>query len=182
LTIQGGNSTISNLTVQFFFRGSGIAIGGTTGDNHVFNDVLFTNGTGVSITENNDNLVSNSDFLFNGTGVSINGKVDDEATGNTLMNNTIRDNTGVGVYIGAAATGNTIGLINATVKPTFEGGNDIYGNGGDGIRIAGNKNVLQNNTIGLAANGAVDGNGQNGIMITGSGNTIGGAGNPSSGM
>ncbi|MCA9189323.1 MAG: cadherin domain-containing protein, partial [Planctomycetales bacterium] len=87
-----------------------------------------------------------------------------------------RGNNGVGFYIDSGATGTRIGNTNVATR------NVISGNDGDAITIDGEATdgtFIQNNYIGLAANGTtILGNSGNGIAITGGADntTIGGIG------
>jgi hypothetical protein len=90
------------------------------------------------------------------------------ATGNGIQGNKIGTNAGgtaeianqVGIYI--VASGNLIG------GPSLDARNLISGNYGDGIRIAGSSNVVQNNYIGTDESGKNPlGNNFNGVRLEG---------------
>src|SRR5262249_27552194 len=91
----------------------------------------------------------------------------------------------LGNYVGLLADGthgapNSIGIEVAgnsnTVGGTLSGaGNLISGNNTDGLLISGSANQVFGNTIGVAANGHQPLPNGTGIVLSGSGNTIGGA-------
>lgn len=112
-----------------------------------------------------------------GAGVTI------AASGTTLSSNyiglwgngsTVEGNRGDGVLVQAGASGNLIGIGSTTA---YALSNVISGNGGNGITILGDGNVVQANYIGTDAAGNRErANRGNGIQITSgaAGNTIGG--------
>jgi hypothetical protein len=104
-------------------------------------------------------------YVFSGTGNRIQGNfIGTDATGTQAVGNTI----GVDLFYSESQ---------ATVGGTAPGaGNLISGNGGDGLQIFSDNNVVQGNTIGTDVTGTVAlGNGGNGVDLTnGSHNLIGG--------
>ena len=87
-------------------------------------------------------------------------------------NNVGTANSGSGIWVGNNAHQTVIG------GPGAHEGNLVSGNGQDGVSIQGStagQNVVQGNLIGTNASGdAALGNGQNGVGLGNSGNTIGG--------
>lgn len=102
-----------------------------------------------------------------GEGVSI-----QQGVGNLIQRNQIRANQRSGVLINSAT--NTVGGNSAT---TF---NSIWSNGGSGVDINGGgatANLVQGNSIGVGSNNGnlVNlANTQHGVVVSGSGNTVGG--------
>jgi titin len=103
-----------------------------------------------------------------GAGIKITAEGGGSATGNGIQGNKIGTNAGgvteianqVGIYI--IANGNLIG------GPSLDVRNLISGNYGDGIRIQGSLNVVQNNYIGTDTSGTNPlGNGFNGVRLEG---------------
>ncbi len=103
-----------------------------------------------------------------GAGIKIIAEGGGSATGNGIQGNKIGTNAGgvaeianqVGIYI--TGNGNTIG------GPSMDARNLISGNYGDGIRIQGSLNVVQNNYIGTDGSGNLPlGNGFNGVRLEG---------------
>jgi titin len=77
-------------------------------------------------------------------------------------------NSGDGIQIDSG-TGNTVG------GTTAGSGNLVSGNAGDGIAVSANGALVQGNLIGTDASGAAAlGNGGNGVLLSGSNNTVGG--------
>jgi CSLREA domain-containing protein len=102
-------------------------------------------------------------------GVKILAEGAGSATGNGIQGNKIGTNAAgtaeianqVGIYI--IGSGNTVG------GPSLDARNLISGNYGDGIRIQGSSNVVQNNYIGTDIGGTNPlGNGFNGVRLEGS--------------
>jgi CSLREA domain-containing protein len=103
-----------------------------------------------------------------GAGIKITAEDGGSATANGIQGNKIGTNAGgvaeianqVGIYV--AADGNTIG------GPSMDARNLISGNYGDGIRIKGSSNVVQNNYIGTDVSGNLPlGNSFNGVRLEG---------------
>jgi hypothetical protein len=99
-------------------------------------------------------------------GIKIAADAGAAATGNGIQGNKIGTNAGgvteianqVGIYI--TGNGNLIG------GPSLDARNLISGNYGDGIRISGSSNVVQNNYIGTDVSGTNPlGNGYNGVRL-----------------
>jgi hypothetical protein len=99
-------------------------------------------------------------------GIAILAEYGGTATGNIVQGNKIGTNAGgvteianqVGIYI--SGSGNTIG------GPSMDARNLISANYGDGIRISGNQNLVQNNYIGTDVSGEnALGNQYNGVRL-----------------
>jgi uncharacterized repeat protein (TIGR01451 family) len=130
---------------------SGNTIGGTT---NAERNIISGNSVGVQISQ----LRATSNVVLgNYIGTDITGTAD-------------LGNSGHGVSLLSATTGNTIGGTTAAAR------NVIAGNGSAGVNLGSqaDRNVVQGNHIGLSPNGAALGNDRMGIEIATSNNTIGG--------
>jgi hypothetical protein len=143
------------------------------GGNGVFlNGVMFTSIGGIAA--NQRNLISGN--TLDGIGIDGSAATDNQIAGNyigTTLDGTAKLGNGrYGIYL-YQTNGNDIGLAVAG------GGNVISGNGNHGIKLEESSfNHIVNNLIGLDAMGDKEmGNGQHGIMISGSNNQIGGSTN-----
>jgi hypothetical protein len=110
---------------------------------------------------------------FNGNGVSI------EASNVHIVGNLIGTNAAGATGLGNSGDGirnNYVSDVNNTIGGTAPGaGNVIASNGGAGIYLTSNGNVVQGNFIGTNAAGATGlGNATGVLIFTGSGDTIGG--------
>ena len=153
----------------------GLAADGTTSLGNTLHGILVTGAsTNTLIGTNADG--SNDAAEANTISGNANGIIVDTAgttgtmiygnfIGTTTSGNTVRGNTIDGIRIEAGATGTLVGGSGSARR------NIIAGNGQDGVQIDGEAtdgNTIQNNWIGLAADGVtVLGNGGNGIYISG---------------
>ncbi|MFN8000741.1 MAG: CSLREA domain-containing protein [Acidobacteriota bacterium] len=191
LTVKGGGSTIKSLVINRF-PDDGVEFNGA-GGNTIVNCYLGTdvNGTaalgntfdGVFMVDSVNNTVGGTTAsernLLSGNGQSGVNVAGATATGNKVVGNYIGVNA-----TGAAALGNTLfGVLIAAGSNNTIGGatagerNLISGNNGPGVRIfstaTGNK--VAGNYIGTDVTGAAAlGNASDGVVITGSNNTVGG--------
>jgi len=165
---------------------SGFTTFNTFGGLYAFQGAAPNQGNGITIDSTGlNNLIRTnvmSGNILNGIWLTSN------ATGVTVDPNVVGPNTyGTGVLTGTSATngygnggngilvdgsGNYIGGYNGSVIPqnTFSG-NQLYG-----IKITGNNNYVFNASIGLATNFTKVtgfGNGLGGILISGTGNSVG---------
>ncbi len=138
---------------------------------------LFVNNVGNGITLHNasNNMIGGGGAGAGnvisgnmGAGIKITAEGGGSATGNVIQGNKIGTNAGgvtaipnqVGIF--STGSGNTIG------GPSLDARNLISGNYGDGIRIKGSSNVVQNNYIGTDIGGTNPlGNGFNGVRLEG---------------
>ena len=142
--------------------GNGITIDSTGLNNLIRTNVMSGNvGNGIELTSN-------------ATGVTVDPNVVGLNTeGTAVLTNppvTGYGNGGNGILV--AGSGNYIGGYNGSVIPQ----NTFAGNRGYGIAITGNNNFVFNASIGLETTfkkGAGFGNGAGGILITGTGNSVG---------
>jgi hypothetical protein len=142
--------------------GNGITIDSTGLNNLIRTNVMSGNvGNGIELTSN-------------ATGVTVDPNVVGLNTEGTavLANPPVAGygNGGNGVLV--AGSGNYIGGYNGSVIPQ----NTFAGNRGYGIAITGNNNYVFNASIGLETTfkkGVGFGNGAGGILITGTGNSVG---------
>ena len=168
--LDGSNSIIAGNWIGLDSSGTA-ALGNASPGVHV----LGANNTIGGTAPNDRNVISGN----GAEGIRIDGA---GATGNLVRGNFIGTdrtgtidlgNAGDGISIQAGASGNLIGGAAAAMR------NVIAGNTGDGIEITGSSsaNTVAGNYIGLDVTGTVAlGNGEQGIDISGSGNTIGGTG------
>ncbi len=153
-----GTDITGTRTVAGSIQNTGVDVGSGTTD-------TIIGGTAAGA----GNLISGNSlygiFLFS-PGVQVLGNyVGTDVTGARAV--------GGGRYGGVYSEGDDV-LIGGTAPGA---GNVIAGNGGSGISISGNANVVQGNFIGTDASGTVAlGNGMDGVSVfLGTGNTIGGA-------
>ena len=177
LTITAANSTIRGLAINNF-QGAGISIEGSGGNlieynrigtNFQVNQDLGNSGNGITILSANNSIQSNFISGNESSGVAILGS---SSTNNRIENNLIgTDGNGI------SALGNTLnGIYIGDGNDNIVKNNLISGNKDDGIDIRNSSNnTIQKNRIGTDFNGSQDlGNGERGINIEGSNNTIGG--------
>ena len=146
-----GESPIGNLEGISIDSGSGITIGGTTSGA----------GNVISANPNGELSVSGSDVLVAGNliGTNANGTAampnpgDGESTEFTVTNN------GPGITIGGTTAGS---------------GNVIGGSKWIGLALQGSDVLVEGNDIGVTATGVPLGDRSNGMLIDGTGNTVGG--------
>ena len=173
-----------------------IPLGGTTpptgGSNSIQGNLIGLDKTGTTALGNQDGI-----FIFNARATLIGGAAD--GARNVISGNGLPAMFGYGIYLsnadGTIIKGNSIGTditgllgrgngslgILLVAANTQIGGrtaserNVIAANGAGGINLTSTGNVIEGNTIGLAADGAtVLGNSFYGVQITGTGNTLGG--------
>jgi parallel beta-helix repeat protein len=127
----------------------GTAIGGAT---HAAGNVISGNqGAGISLES-----------------LSLGTVIQGNTIGATADGTAALGNGGAGIAV-TGSTGNTIGGL------TPEQGNLISGNGGNGIELNGDGNLVQGNLVGTDLSGQLPiGNAGNGVYISGSNNTLGG--------
>ena len=142
--------------------GNGITIDSTGGNNLIRTNVFSGNmGNGIELTANATGVIVDPNVVglnTEGTGVLTNPPV------------TGYGNGGNGILV--AGSGNYIGGYNGSVIPQ----NTFSGNRGYGIAITGNNNYVFNASIGLETTfkkGVGFGNGAGGILISGTGNSVG---------
>ena len=178
-TVNAGN-VLEGIRID---GGSAHLVGGTVAG--MDNVISANGGSGVRITTEATDVTLQQNLIGLGTtlkslgnggdGVSI-----DEASGILVtFSNRIAYNAGVGVHL-TGASGNLIGA-DATRPAGQQGinfGNAIYANAGEGVLLEteSNDNIVSANLIGLATpNGALQGNGLDGISIQASRrNVVGG--------
>src|ERR1700730_2213229 len=194
LSILAGKSRVKGLVINRF-GGAGILLQ-TNGGNFIEGNYIGTNAPGtakaangtigiwISNSPNNTiggtstasrNIISGNGITA-GEGVRIEGS---GSTGNQLLGNYIGTDVTGSVALGNTNHGVWInGASNNTVGGTVLGaGNVISGSvaPANGVVISGNNNTVQGNLIGVNATGtAALANGNSGIDIVGTGNTIGG--------
>lgn len=126
----------------------GIMLDRGTNNNKISDNLVYNNRDGVAIFQSSNNIVQNNVLRDNERGVRINATydIDDEYDGisvaNTVIGNTISNNTQYGVYLYERADKNTI------VKNTIEGsaGSGIYlKTGGNSIA----ENIIRGNGHGI---------------------------------
>lgn len=164
----------------------------TIGPNNIIN-TSASDGIYMDINANNNTIRDNwFGYLFaqgnSGDGIHI-----VQGAGNQILNNQVYANTGNGIYVesgaGTIIQGNGItinggdGILlkdaaNSQIGGTGSNqGNLVAGNGGDGIQVASNVTIQGNAIGGVFPTGASCGGYVNqgyGILVEGSGNTIGG--------
>ncbi len=124
----------------------GIMLDRGSNDNTISDNLVYNNRDGVAIFQSTHNLVQNNVLRDNERGVRINATFDANddfdglATDNTVISNTITDNSQYGIYLYERADRNTIE------------NNLISGNLTSGIRIKTGGNSVERNVI--RANGA----------------------------
>lgn len=126
----------------------GIMLDRGTNNNKISDNLVYNNRDGVAIFQSSDNLVQNNVLRDNERGVRINATYDTDdiydgiSVGNTVIGNTISNNSQYGIYLYERADKNTI------VKNTVEGsaGSGIY------IKTGGNsvaENIIRSNGHGI---------------------------------
>jgi parallel beta-helix repeat protein len=130
----------------------GIMLDRGSNDNTIADNLVYGNSDGVAIFQSSDNMVRNNTLRDNNRGVRINATYDVTdvfdgiSTGNTVISNTIQNNTQYGVYLYERADRNTIeqNLITGSTSSGVyikTGGNQIVGNdirlNGTGVAIIG---------------------------------------------
>lgn len=148
------------------------------------------NQVGISVGNGNSNLITGNLISGNGNGgsqtagviIAVEPVAGGESDGNRIINNRIGTDKN-----GTADVGNAQdGILLVNVRNTVISGNLIAGNGDDGIDITdvatitfqsldfavacdtapcATGNLVQNNTIGLGANGSILANGDSGVQI-----------------
>ena len=188
LTLTGGNSTIRGLVIDRHSIGLHISGVGATG-NLIQGNLIGTNFTGTAATSNTFGIIIDGapNNTIGGTtiaarnlisGNTVNGVVIQlaGATGNVVQGNFIGTditgtlplgNTNFGVSINNSAASNTIG-------GTVAGARNVISGNADGVAIDSN-NMVEGNFIGTNASGtAAVANTGAGVIVFGSGNTVGG--------
>ncbi|MCL5996361.1 MAG: right-handed parallel beta-helix repeat-containing protein [Chloroflexi bacterium] len=119
----------------------GIMLDRGSNGNKISDNLVYNNRDGVAIFQSSDNLIQDNTLRNNERGVRINATYDqnDEfdglSTGNTVLNNTILDNTQYGIYFYERADKNTIAY------------NLISGTLGSGIYVKTGGNTVMSNTL-----------------------------------
>jgi hypothetical protein len=172
LRVYSDNNTVAGIVGFSMFR-YGVEL---LGDGNVVRDCNFVQSlsAGVYVEGANNRIENNTILLTGGNGVWVRGEL---ATGAVVRGNVISLNHSHGVSV-EGASGAVIG------GPAPGQGNVINQNGhtsserspvGSNVAISGSNNVLQGNMIGVDATGTVDeGNITDGVVVTGTGHTIGG--------
>ena len=93
------------------------------------------------------NVIENTVLRENGTGITVSSNTPN----NTIKNNEIYLNTGTGIFV--SSSGNT---IQGNAIGTDSSGNQDKGNGGHGIRLGGQNNLV-GGSVGVSVNGACGG-------------------------
>jgi hypothetical protein len=183
LILAGNGSTVEGLAVGGFAQ-DGIAVTGN-GNTLLGNDV-GTDLTGAAVLANGaDGIVvfgtgNTVGGIATGAGNLISGNahagVDLVGTGNVVLGNRIGTNAA-----GTAALGNSgDGIIAFSGSNTIGGGapgaaNLVSGNTGSGVDLVGNTNLVAGNLIGTEAAGMMPlPNGNDGVILFSSDNTVGG--------
>lgn len=175
--VGGGNFVSGNTTSGIIVNGSNTnsISGNSIGINPIGIGALGNAGNGILINGGSaGNFVNGNAIGGNGgSGVELSGG----ATNNSVTGNNIGlDQTGnfsAAFPVGNALHGvNLLGAINNSIV-----GNNISANTVDGIHVANagmtsSDNILNGNTIGIDAGGAVAGNGGNGVNIIGALTTV----------
>ncbi len=151
-TDLAGTSSLGNASWGLTVRGSNETIGGLAAG---AGNLISGNGTGGLFLDGAEDTLVSGNLI--GTDV----------TGNKALANAV--GVKIAASYSAAATGNTIGGLTAAER------NIISGNTGDGMDLVGSANVIEGNYIGTNLQGEQAlGNAGNGIMVGGSGDTVGG--------
>jgi hypothetical protein len=189
LFIYGGNSVVRGLVINRF-KGIGILLS-TKGGNFIGNNYIGTNASGTSALGNAEDGISiqasSSNNLIGGGSAATRNVISGNGSNGIGISSGSDSNTVKGNFIGTNAAG-TASLGNSSYGiRIFSGGNVIGGAGaGESNVISGNNrgvsfegvgataNLLQGNLIGTNADGtAALGNADDGVQITGPGNTVG---------
>jgi parallel beta-helix repeat protein len=170
ISISGGtNAIIQGNIIGLNAAGTAIIANGSSG-------ISISGGSGATVGGGASSAARNIISGNTSSGVSISGT----ATGVKIQNNYIGTNP-AGTSAFANNVGVSISSSNNTVGSDIDGTNDasegniISGNTTHGILISGSSNNVRTNVIGLNASGTVLANGSEGIMITGTNNTVGGS-------
>jgi uncharacterized repeat protein (TIGR01451 family) len=187
-------------------NGSGliVAAGGTTLKGLIvnrFTNAILAGNTGIIISGNWIGIdATGKAAAANLVGVAVGGSNNQIGGATPAARNVISGNTGAGIglnagsnnlvqgnFIGTDITGTvalgnknagiSIGASNNTVGGTMPGTGNLISGNGDGVLIANAGNLIQGNLIGTKADGTSPlGNLDDGLVISGSNNTIGGTG------
>jgi hypothetical protein len=200
IQLDGGGITGSTGIDGLQVMGSGCTVSGLV-LSHFHNDGLFVAGSNNLISDNYLGTdLSGTVAAANGVGAVIQGSGNTIGSSTTAAGNLISGNTQQGLYLngtgGNLAQGNFIGTDVTGTKALGNGGdgvvilesgdtiggttagarNLISGNAGNGITLLGTSgnNVVENNYIGTNLSGTIAlGNGQNGVEVLGSSNSVG---------
>jgi parallel beta-helix repeat protein len=193
LSIIAANTTVRGLVINRFNQAGIVVTGPTASGDTIAGNFIGTNAAGVTAMANGQNGIDIASGAMNNTiggvtaaarnlisgnqvtGIFISGT---GVTGNIVAGNyigtagsgtaTIADGN-VGIVISAGATNNTIGGLTSAAR------NLISGNQSFGIYISSDGNMVAGNYVGTDVNGTTAlANRNNGIILYGSGNTIGG--------
>jgi hypothetical protein len=177
IEVQGNSNTIGGATTA-----ARNLIAGNSKDGML----IGSSATGVLVQNNDIGLNLSNVAIANSVGVEVQGN------SNTLNTNVVSGNSGDGVLIsgtGNQVQGSYIGTNRAATAAVANGGNGIEvkgnsntisssvisGNTADGVLLSGSSNQVQSSYIGTNSNGtAAVANGQSGVEVKGSSNTIGG--------
>jgi CSLREA domain-containing protein len=178
IRIESANNTIEDSWIGLDSFG-GATVAGNGGGGVVISGASATGNRigGTAVDVRNTISHNGANGVQIDSGASSN-RVEGNYIGTNPGANIASANSGDGVAILGASTGNTIG--GSATSPGTTPGNVISGNSGDGIDISGAGtagNLVQGNLIGLnGAGAAAVGNSQNGVIIQAgaSTNTIGG--------
>lgn len=190
LRLTAPNSSIKALVINRF-SAHGITI--NSGNNKILGNYIGTDVTGTQAFPNGTgNATDGGIYVQLGSNNIIGGVTAGEnnlISGNNPHGVVLASSNGriignqIGVNVtGTAALPNDVGIritsySNAVGDTLTSSGNVISGNSIAGIVISGNSNLIRSNWIGTDRNATLDlGNGDVGIDITGSWNTIGGSG------
>lgn len=193
--VIGGNGALFTRQGIWIQGSNNVVAGNRIGTNIDASATIPNNGTGITITGNNNRVGTNGDgtsdaleaniISGNGTDGVFIGSAFNQISGNFIGTNANGDtglgNTYTGVRLTAAAHDNIIGTNGDGAGDLAErnviSGNSVGMNGSAGVGIQGANNVVAGNYIGINPAGtAALGNQQYGITISGasaSGNRIG---------
>jgi beta-lactamase superfamily II metal-dependent hydrolase len=189
LKITAGSSTVRGLVINSF-GGDGIELS-TSGGNTVQGNYIGTDLSGTADLGNSDNgvVIYGSGNTIGGTTAGASNVISGNDFNGLLIFHSGAGNQVQGNYIGTDVTGTAdlgnsgkgvlIHGSNNTIGGMAAGaGNVISGNDREGVMIldsGATGNQVQGNLIGTDVSGTADlGNSDNGVVIYGSGNTIGG--------
>jgi len=188
-TIQPADAPLTTITAPLIIQGSGQVLDGSllTGSTYAGLSTSTTWGkggvtiSGLTIQKFNfagialgdpvgGNVIENSVLRENGTGITVGSNTPN----NTIRNNEIYLNTGTGIFVSSSDN-----IIQGNAIGTDSSGNQDKGNGGHGIRLGGQNNLVGGSAA-ISVNGAcggdcnlISGNAGSGIQIAQGGSTSG---------
>ena len=186
INIDSGGVTLQGLVINGY-SGNGIVISPAVGNtgNVIRGNFLGTDATGTSAVPNDSGGISvQADANTIGGASAAARNVISGAVSSVGIDLSGAGNIVQGNYVGTSASGlaalpNQTGILASGAGNTIGGalalaGNVVSGNDGVGISVTGTGNAVQGNFVGVDATGAIAlGNGA-GILVSASGNTLGG--------